>query len=65
MKVLVILIWLTDPIIMPLTKELTCYEQGNAMIEKISTYQPEEENPLTDQGWYTPDGHLVYGFYCE
>ena len=65
MKVIVILVWLAEPIVLPFTPTLDCFEQGQAAIETVATYQAEEENLLTDQGWYTPEGKLVYAFYCD
>ena len=63
MKYIIILVWLADPIILPFTPGLSCAEQGNAGIEAISSYV--EQSETQDQGWYTPEGKLIYGFYCE
>jgi len=65
MKYVIILVLLADPIYIPFDSTLDCFEQGQEIIETISTYQTEEENLLMDQGWYTPKGKLVYGFYCK
>ena len=65
MKVLVVLILLMDPVVLPLTPGLTCSEHGDAWIEVNATYFTQEESRNTDQGWYTPEGHLVYGYYCD
>ena len=63
MKYLVILILSANPIILPFNNSLTCFEQGQAYIEKISTYY--YKSLTKDQGWYTEKGKLVYGFYCD
>ena len=63
MKFLVILILAAEPIILPLNNALTCSEQGQAYIETIATYY--EQTDTINQGWYTVNGKLVYGFYCD
>ena len=63
MKYLVILILSANPIILPFNNSLSCFEQGQAYIEKISTYY--YKSLTKDQGWYTEKGKLVYGFYCD
>ena len=63
MKYLVILILSANPIILPFNNSLSCFEQGQAYIEKISTYY--YKSFTKDQGWYTEKGKLVYGFYCD
>ena len=63
MKYLVILILSANPIILPFNNSLSCFEQGQAYIEKISTYY--YKSLTKDQGWYTKKGKLVYGFYCD
>ena len=63
MKYLVILILSANPIVLPFNNSLTCFEQGQAYIEKISTYY--YKSLTKDQGWYTEKGKLVYGFYCD
>ena len=63
MKFLVILILAAEPIILPFNNSLTCSQQGQAYIEKISTYY--YKSLTKDQGWYTTKGKLVYGFYCD
>ena len=63
MKQLVILILLSNPIVLPFEEGLTCSQQGDAYIEKIATYIDQTET--RDQGWYTPEGKLVYGYYCD
>ena len=62
MKFLVILILAAEPIILPFNNALTCFEQGQAYIETIATYY--EQTDTINQGWYTANGKLVYGFYC-
>ena len=63
MKFLVILILAADPIILPFNNALTCFEQGQAYIEKTFNYYYQTDTK--DQGWYTTNGKLVYGFYCD
>ena len=63
MKQLVILILLSNPVVLPLEEGLTCSQQGDAYIEKIATYVDQTET--RDQGWYTAEGKLDYGYYCE
>ena len=65
MKYIIILILSAEPVYIPFDQTLDCFEQGQAAIETMATYQFEEENPLTSQGWYTPKGKLIYGFYCQ
>jgi len=65
MKYVIILIWLAESVYVPFDQTLGCYDQGMEIMESMATYQYEEENPLTSQGWYTPKGKLIYGFYCQ
>ena len=61
MKYIVILLLAKDPIYVPLNTTVSCGEQGQEIIEAIATYH----GPGTNQGWYTKEGKLIYGFYCE
>ena len=61
MKYIVILLLAKDPTYVPFNTTLSCYEQGIEIIEAISTYK----GPGPNQGWYTKDSKLIYGFYCE
>ena len=61
MKYIVILLLAKAPIHVPFDTTLDCYEQGKEVIETIATYQ----GPGPDQGWYTKEGKLIFGFYCE
>ena len=61
MKYIVILLLAKDPIYVPFDNTLNCYEQGKEVIETIATYY----GPGPDQGWYTKNCKLIYGFYCE
>tara|TARA_R110002020_G_scaffold1439_1_gene6496 strand:+ start:1143 stop:1334 length:192 start_codon:yes stop_codon:yes gene_type:complete len=63
MKVLVILILLTEPVVLPFTPGLSCSAQGEAWIEANATYI--NQSGTTDQGWYTAEDKLVYAYYCE
>ena len=46
----------------PIENKLTCVEQGSMWLDMHTTHQ--EPRPK-DQGLYTEQGKLVYGFYCE
>ena len=61
MKYIVILLLAKAPIYLPFDTTLRCAEQGEEIIEVIATYY----GPGSDQGWYTKEGKLIYGFYCE
>ena len=61
MKYIVILLLAKAPIYVPFDNTLNCHEQGREIIESIATYH----GPGPNQGWYTDQGDLVYGFYCE
>ena len=61
MKYIILLLLASDPLYFPFDKNLTCAEQGEVVIETIATYY----GPGSDQGWYTKEGKLIYGFYCE
>jgi hypothetical protein len=52
---------LNKPIYVPFDTTLSCAEQGEEIIEAIATYH----GPGINQGWYTDQGDLIYGFYCE
>ena len=61
MKFIIILLLANDPIHVPFDTTISCGEQGKEIIETIATYY----GPGSDQGWYTKEGKLLYGFYCE
>ena len=61
MKYVIILLLANDPLYLPFDKTLSCQEQGEEIIEAIATYH----GPGTNQGWYTKEGKLLYGFYCK
>ena len=61
MKYIVILLLAKDPIYVPFDTTLDCYEQGKEVIETIATYR----GPGFNQGWYTKNNNLIFGFYCE
>ena len=65
MKYVIILILLTEPVVLPFTPGLSCSDQGEAWIEANATYYEDQESRPTDQGWYTPEGKLVYAYYCD
>ena len=46
---------------MPFETKLTCMEQGSMWLDMHSTHQASGSK---DQGLYTRQGKLVYGFYC-
>ena len=54
MKFLVILILAAEPIILPFNNALTCFEQGQAYIEKTFNYY--YQSYTKDQGLYTTNG---------
>ena len=61
MKFIIILLLASEPLYFPFDQTLNCFEQGEEVMKSIATYQ----GPGIDQGWYTEDGKLVYGFYCQ
>jgi len=61
MKYVIILLLASDPIYVPFDATLSCFEQGQEIMESIATYH----GPGPEQGWYTKEGKLLYGFYCE
>ena len=61
MKYVIILLLESNPIYIPFDTTISCGDQGEEIIESIATYH---ESGI-DQGWYTEEGKLVYGFYCE
>ena len=46
----------------PYENKLTCMEQGSMWLEMHSEHQATGDK---DQGLYTKDGKLVYGFFCN
>ena len=46
---------------MPFENKLTCSEQGYMWLDIHTTHQ---KSGSTDQGLYTKEGKLIYGFYC-
>ena len=38
-----------------------CFSRGYEVLQKIATYHESG----TNQGWYTKENKLIYGFYCE
>ena len=61
MKFIIILLLAQDPLYFPFDTTLSCGDQGEEIIETIATYH----GPGPEQGWYTKEGKLVFGFYCE
>ena len=61
MKFIVLLLLAGEPIYLPFDSTLSCGDQGKEIIETIATYH----GPGPEQGWYTKEGKLVFGFYCE
>ena len=45
----------------PFENKLTCSEQGSMWLDMHTTHQVPRP---ADQGLYTRQGQLVYGFYC-
>jgi len=54
---------MTEPVVLPFTPGLSCSDLGEAWIEANATYV--DQSGTMDQGWYTPEGHLVYSYYCD
>ena len=48
----------------PYENKLTCSEQGSMWLE-INTKHTYHESSPKDQGLYTRNGKLVYGFFCR
>ena len=48
---------------MPFENKLTCVEQGSMWLDMNATYKHQDSRPK-DQGLYTKQGKLVYGFMC-
>ena len=46
----------------PIESKLTCVEQGSMWLEMHTTHQVPPQPK--DQGLYTKQGKLVYGFMC-
>jgi len=46
---------------MPFESKLSCVEQGSMWLEMNSTHRATGDK---DQGLYTKQGQLIYGFYC-
>ena len=46
---------------MPFENKLSCVEQGSMWLEIHTTHQVPRP---ADQGLYTKQGKLVYGFFC-
>ena len=61
MKYVIILLLASNSMYIPFDTTTSCGEQGEEIIETIATYH----GPGSDQGWYTKEGKLIYGFYCE
>ena len=61
MKLIVLLLLASEPLYFPFDTTLSCGEQGEEIMKSIATYQ----GPGINQGWYTPKGKLIYGFYCQ
>ena len=61
MKYIILLLLASDPIYIPFDTTTSCGEQGEEIIEIMATYR----GPGPTQGWYTKEGKLIFGFYCE
>jgi hypothetical protein len=60
MKFIIILLLVGEPLYFPFDNTIDCFDQGMEVMESIATYQ----GPGINQGWYTKQGTLIYGFYC-
>jgi len=64
MKVIVILLLTTNLTVQEIklpTHGLDCFALGNAWREANTTYQGSGKN----QGNYTKEGSLMFGYYCQ
>ena len=61
MKYVILLLIMDGPLYFPFDNKLDCYEQGHKIMTSLATYH----GPGPEQGWYTKDNKLVYGFYCK
>jgi len=61
MKFIILLVLASEPMYFPFDDTIDCYDQGMEVMESVATHQ----GPGSNQGWYTNNGSLVYGFYCE
>ena len=61
LKFVILLLLAQNPLHFPFDDTITCYDQGIEIMETIATYR----GPGPEQGWYTKDNKLVYGFYCK
>ena len=59
MKLIVLLLLASEPLYFPFDTTLDCHDQGMEIMESITTYH----GPGPNQGLYTKEGKLVYGFY--
>ena len=48
---------------MPFENKLSCVEQGSMWLDMNAIYKAQGSRPA-DQGLYTKQGKLVYGFMC-
>jgi|TARA_Y100000296_G_scaffold79087_1_gene102610 hypothetical protein len=66
LTVFIILVTIDGYQIKDFTKDTkdTCFESGDKIIKEIANYYDERNNNPKLQGWYTPTGALVFGFYC-
>ena len=60
MKFIILLLLASEPLYFPFDEKWDCYDQGYEVLESVATYH----GPGPNQGWYTDQGILVYGFYC-
>jgi hypothetical protein len=61
MKFIILLVLASEPMYFPFDDSIDCYDQGIEVMESVATYQKAGNN----QGWYTNNGTLIYGFYCK
>ena len=61
MKFIILLVFASGPLYFPFDTTLDCHDQGMEIMESITTYH----GPGPNQGLYTKEGKLVYGFYCK
>lgn len=61
MKITLVLLTIYGPLSYTFDEPKDCIKLGEKQIELLADYKDFGK----DQGWYTQDGNLIYGFYCE
>jgi len=61
MKFTLVLLTLYGPMSFTFDQPQDCIELGEKQIKLLADYKDFGK----EQGWYTQDGNLIYGFYCN